>query len=135
MAIGRPGLLIEPPHGGKLLRMAELCVFDRRFQHLNGLIIDAERHRKGMPVLAAVSKGEARWIGEAVWRAVENLGDHRQRAHCPRSDAGNKEQLGEIRGAALRRRDESCMETRRQHIAGSYVMMGRHDQMRQKQLS
>ena len=42
------------------------------------LVVDLHRHRKGMPVLAAVGEREARGIGEAAGRAMHHLGHQRQ---------------------------------------------------------
>ena len=65
-----------------------------------------ERHREGMAVLAAMGEREAGRVGEAVGRAVHDLGDHGERAHRARADAGRQQQLGEIGRAALGRRGE-----------------------------
>ena len=49
-----------------------------------------------MPVLAAMGEREAGRVREAAGRAVDDLGDHGQRAHRPGADAGHQQQLGEI---------------------------------------
>jgi hypothetical protein len=79
----------------QLRRVFELRALDRRLQHPNRLIVDPKWHRKRMPVPAAMRKREARRVGEAVRRSVHDLGNHRQRAHRPRSHAWNEQQFGE----------------------------------------
>jgi hypothetical protein len=56
-----------------------------------------------MPVLAAMRKREARRVGEAVRRSMHDLGNHRQRAHGPRSHAWNEQQFGQVGRAPIRR--------------------------------
>ena len=70
------------------------------------LVVDLERNREGMAVLAAMGQREARGIAEAVGRAVHDLGDHRERADRARADAGREQQIGEVDRAALGRRRE-----------------------------
>src|SRR4051812_7373421 len=48
-----PGLIVQPFDGGKLLGPAERGLLRRRFQHPDGFVIDAHRHRERMSVLAA----------------------------------------------------------------------------------
>ena len=84
----------------------------------DGLVIDLERHREGMPVLAAMREREARRIGEAVGRAVHHLGDHRQRAHRARADSRASAAIRRSRPARdrPRRRSLPCRR-RREDIA------------------
>ena len=49
-----------------------------------------------MAVLAAVREGEARRIGEAARRAVDHLGDQRQRLQGPRPEIFQQQQRREI---------------------------------------
>jgi len=101
MALDLSSLVVEPFERAELFRSAQFCLLDRRFHHLNGLVIDAERHREWMPVLAAMGDGESRRVGEAVRCAVHHLGDHRQRPHGPRPHARNEEELGKVLRAAI----------------------------------
>src|SRR6516225_4795424 len=96
MAFYEPRLVVEPLERCELFLTSELRVLHCRFQHLDGLIVDPKGHRKRMPVLAAMRKGEARRVREAVRRPMHDLGNHRQGAHGPRSHAWNEEQFGEI---------------------------------------
>jgi len=89
MALELSSLLVKPFECAELFRAPQFCFLDRRFQYLNGLVVHGERHRKRMPVLAAMGKREPRWVGEAVRGSVYDFGDHRQRTHGPCSDAGN----------------------------------------------
>ena len=77
MALELPSLIVKAFECAELFRAPQFCFLDRRFQHLNGLIVHAERHWKRMSVLATVSKREPRWVGEAVRGSVYDFGDHR----------------------------------------------------------
>ena len=70
MALELSSLVVKPFERAELFRSPQFCFLDRRFQHLNGLVVHAERHRKRMPVLAAVGDGESRRVGEAVRRIL-----------------------------------------------------------------
>jgi hypothetical protein len=124
-------LIVQPPDRCKFLLTAEPGVPDCRSHHPDRLVIDLQRHREGMPVLAAMREGEARWIGEAVWRTMNHLGDRRQGPHRPRADTRHQQQFSEILRATIGRRRETGVKPRHQHILGADIVMGRHDQMRQ----
>ena len=87
-----------------------------------------------MPVLAAMGEREASRIGEAVGRAVDDLGHHRQRPHRAGADAWNEEQSGEVGRPPIRRRREACMNARREHVARAHIVTDGHDEMRQNEL-
>jgi len=93
MALDGSSLVVEPLKRGQLFLAAEFRALGRRLQHSNRLIVNPKGHRKRMPVLAAMRKGETRRVGEPVWRAMHDLGDHRQRTHGPRTDAWNGRQV------------------------------------------
>ena len=59
MALELSSLVVKPFERAEFFRSPQFCFLDRRFQHLNGLVVDAERHRKRMPVLSAVGDGES----------------------------------------------------------------------------
>ena len=88
-----------------------------------------------MAVLAAMRQREARRIGEAVRRAVDDLGHHRQRTHGARADARHQQQLGEIGRAAVGRGGEIAVQAaqidvrRRGHRDGAGMI-----EMRQREL-
>ena len=44
-------LVVQPPDRRQLLEVTELCLPHRSLQHVDGAIVDLERHGKGMPVL------------------------------------------------------------------------------------
>jgi hypothetical protein len=79
VALELSSLVVKPFERAELCRSPQFCFLDRLFQHLNGLVVHAERHRKRIPVLTAVGDGESRRVSEAVRRAVYHLGYHRQR--------------------------------------------------------
>jgi hypothetical protein len=87
-----------------------------------------------MPVLAAMRKREARRVVKSIRRSVHDLGDHRQRAHGARANAWNEEQFGEVGRPSIRRGCQVGVKARLQHVAWADVVMGRHDQMPQKEL-
>lgn len=56
-----------------------------------------------MPILATMGKREARGVRKAVGRPVHDFGNHRQGAHCTRSNARNEEEFREVYWATIRR--------------------------------
>src|SRR6185503_10068717 len=70
---------VEAFEASELLVVAEPGRVERASQHRDRFIVDLERHREGVTVLAAMRKGEARGIVESGWRAVHDFGDERQR--------------------------------------------------------
>ena len=46
VALELSSLVVKPFERAELFRSPQSCFLDRRFQHLNGLIVHAERHRK-----------------------------------------------------------------------------------------
>jgi hypothetical protein len=113
VALDESSRVVEALERGQLFLTSELRALDRRLQHLNRLIVDPKRHRKRMPVLATVSKREARRVGEAVRLFIHDLGDHYERAHGPRSDAWNEEQFGKVGRAPIRRCSQVGVKARR----------------------
>src|SRR5438128_2087369 len=81
-----PSLLVEPLDRGELFRLAEFGPPHSGLHNLYRVVVDLGRDRERMPVLAAVGERVACRITEAAWRAVDDLGDHRERAHRPRAD-------------------------------------------------
>src|SRR5215831_6032553 len=90
MALERARLSIEAAQGTELLVAAESGALDRRFEHADGLVIDLERHRERLAVLAAMRKREPRRVTETIRRAVHHLGHHGERPHRARADAGRE---------------------------------------------
>ena len=80
------------------------------FSTPNRLVIDLDRHRKRMTILAAVGEGKSRRIAEAIRRTVQHLRHHRQGAHSSRADAGNHQKLGKFLRPAIRRGGEGAMQ-------------------------
>src|ERR1700730_3854280 len=101
---------------------------------MDRLFVDPKGHRKRMPVLAAMRKRKTRRVGEAVRRTMHDLGNHRQRAYRPRTDTWNEQQLGEVGRTPIRCGSQIGVKARRQHVAWADLVMGRHDQMRQREL-
>jgi hypothetical protein len=101
MAFELASLFVETHQHGKLLLAAEPGLCNRHFRHPYRLVVDRDRHRKGVPVLAAMGERKPRRVGKALGRAVDDLGDHRQQPHCPGADARDQQQFGKILRAGL----------------------------------
>src|SRR5947209_7667996 len=129
-----PRLIVEPLERIELFALAELRFAHRRFEHTDRLVINLQRHRKRMAVLAAMRQRKTRWVGEAAGRAVHHLGDHRERAHRARADAGRQQELGEILRPAIRRGRKIAAQAAQVHVLRAHIMMRRHHQMRQQRL-
>src|SRR5260221_9737689 len=56
MALQPPRLVVKPLQCTKFFFAPQLGLLHGRFQHPDGLVIYAERHRKWVPVLAAVGE-------------------------------------------------------------------------------
>jgi hypothetical protein len=56
MAFKAPGLLVKPLQRSELFLVSEFRLLHGRFQHADGLVVDLERHRERMAVLAAMGK-------------------------------------------------------------------------------
>ena len=82
-------LLIEPLQGTYLFRMAQLRFLNRRLQYSDCFVIDTDRYRKRMAVLATMRKGKPRWIREATWRSMHDFRHHGQGANSSSSDSLN----------------------------------------------
>jgi len=104
-------LFVQPPDRRQLLEVTEPCLPYRSLQHVNGAIVDPERHGKGMPVLAAMSDREPRRITEAVRSAMHDLGDLGQGADRPCTDARHQQKLGEILRTACGRGCEITVQS------------------------
>ena len=91
-----PGLVVEPLDRSEDVVPPEPGLLHRRLHDVDRLVIDPERDREGMAVLAAMGERKARRIGETVRRAVNDFGHHRQRAHRPRADARHEQQFGKV---------------------------------------
>ncbi len=87
-----------------------------------------------MPILAAVRKGKPRRVGEAARSSVHDLGHQRQGANRPGAYPWNKQQLGEVGGAAIGRCGQIGVQAPHQNVAGADLVVGWHDQMRQHRL-
>jgi len=116
-------LIVEAPQRSEFFFAAKPGLRDRRFQDPDRLVIDPDRHRKGMAVLAAVGEREARRVGKPIGRAVDDLGDHRQRPHRPGADTPGQQQLGKILWAGSGRRGQGRMQPPEIDIGGSHIVI------------
>ena len=83
-------------------RSSQLRRVERAPEHRNRLVVDAKRHGKRVPVLAAVSERESRGVVETRRRAVHDLGDQRERLKRPGTE------LLEQQNDAKSARSRSC---------------------------
>src|ERR1043166_4223909 len=110
MPLQPPRLRVQAADRGELFVIAELRLADRALQHADRLVVDLERDREGVAVLAAVSEGEAGRVGEAARGGMDDFGDHGERTHRARADAGDEEQVGEVPRAGIGGGGERAVE-------------------------
>src|SRR3954468_6761198 len=72
-------LIVQPLERAKLLLATELSLLHGGFHDTDRFVIDLDRHRKRVAVLAAVRQREARRIAKPAGCAMHDLGHHRQR--------------------------------------------------------
>src|ERR1700730_4572622 len=89
-------LLIKLPQRKQRVRLIELRLVDRATEHVDGLVVDLERDRERMTVLAAVGEGKTRRIAKSARRAVYDFGDQGERPHRAGADAGREQQIRKI---------------------------------------
>src|SRR6516225_10627358 len=75
-----------------------------------------------MTILAAMSEGEARGIGETAWSAVNDFGDQSERLKRARTELFQEQQLGKIVKIAFVRNGKHRAETLEIDIGGADVM-------------
>ena len=134
MPLQPTSLFVQPPDRRQFLNVTEPRLPHRGLQHVDGTIIDLERHRKGMPVLPAMGDGKSRRVAEAIGRAVHDLGDLGQRADRSCTDARHQQKFGKIRGTALGRGGEIAMQAAGHDVLRPDIVMRGHDEMRQQGL-
>jgi hypothetical protein len=105
-----PRLIVEPLERLHLLVAAEPGFLYSRLQNADRFIIDLDRHRKGMAVLAAMRERKPRRVLETVGRAMHHLGHHRQGLHGARADARRQQQFLEVHRASFGRRRRRAVE-------------------------
>src|SRR5262249_48660049 len=117
------GRFVEARQRREAIGVAELCLLYRVLHDPNRLVVNFERHREGVTVLAAVSQREPRRIGEAARRAVDDLGNEGERKDRTWPDARRAEEIGEVFRPALPRGEERRPEALRVDVAAANVMM------------
>ena len=127
-------LAVEAFQGLHFLVSSELGFLHGRLHHPDGFIVDFERNRVGMAILAAMGQREACGILETVGRAMHDLGDHGERSDRARADTRRQEKLGEINGSKLGRGSEGAVQPSREDVTRSDVVVWRHYEMRKHSL-
>src|SRR5208337_636013 len=90
---------------------------------------------KGMTIFAAKRERKTCGVAKAIWRSMQDLGDHGQKRARFASQLREPIAVRQNRWVRIpRRRLDYRAGAPRQHVAGAYVMMGRHHQMRQCRL-
>src|SRR5215471_8418169 len=117
------GLLIEPLQRAQLLLASEFCTPNGGLHHTYRLVIDPERHREGMPVLAAVSERKSRGISEAIRGTVHHLGDHGQGTHSARANTGGEQEIRKVRRSTIGCRRQIGIEPSRVDVAGADIVV------------
>lgn len=87
-----------------------------------------------MPILAAMGEREARGIGKAARRAMDDLRHYCQRADGTGAHAGHEQQLGEIGRTAFRSGGERAVQATHDYVACTDIVMRGHDEMGQQRL-
>ena len=87
-----------------------------------------------MTVLAAVRQRKARWIAEPVGCAVDDFGDHGERAHRARAHARREQQIGKVGRAAIGSRGQVGAQPARIDVARAHLVMSGHDQVGKERL-
>lgn len=82
-----------------------------------------------MPVLAAMSEREARWIGKAAGGAVHDLRHHCQGPNRAGADARHEQQIGEVFWPAIRRGGERTVQPAEHHVLWADVVMVGHNEV------
>ncbi len=112
------------------LVVAEFRFCDRRFQHREGPVVDPDRHRVGVSVLAAMREGKPGRIGKTARRPVHHLGHRRQGRDGAGADPRHQQQVGKIRWAGLRRGCQRPVQPAQDHVLRANVVPGREGEMR-----
>jgi hypothetical protein len=128
------GLVVQPFDGRQLLLASQLGLAHGRLQHGDSLVVDAQRDREGVAVLAAVREGEASGVAEAAGRAVHHLGDHGQRAHGALAHAGHEQQRAEVRRPAIGGGGERAVQPAEHDVGRPDIVVRGHAQVRQQRL-
>jgi hypothetical protein len=80
-----------------------------------------------MAVFSPVGQREAGRIPKAVGCPVNDLRDHGERPHRARPDAWRQQEFRKVDGATLGCRSEGAVQPPGEDIAGSDIVVGRHD--------
>src|SRR3569833_3262110 len=126
-----PRLVVESLQGVHTFVGSERRLLHGGLQDTDGLVIDLDRDRVGVPILAAVRQRESCRITESKRRTVDNLRNHRQRLHRPRSDSGRKKQFWKVLWTAFGRGRECAVKSANKDVARADLMVGRHHEVRQ----
>ena len=88
-----------------------------------------------MAVLPSMRQREARRILETVRCAMHDFCHHRQGLDRARPQAGRQQEIREVGWPSIGRGCQRAVQTANEDIFRTHIVMRRHDQMRQFQLS
>src|SRR5262252_10779830 len=72
-SLDQSGLLIEPPQRTKFFFPPQFRSMNGGLQHAYCLVVNPQRHWKGMSVFASMRERESRRVSEAVWGSMNDL--------------------------------------------------------------
>jgi len=119
---------VETPQTIQLVRMADLRRIEGPPQHRKRLVVNLERHREWMAVLAAMREREPRRIGESGGRTVHHFRDERERLQRPRPQLLDQQKRREVAELPLVRECQDSAEPPRIDVSGANVVMRRQDE-------
>jgi len=125
---------IEPPNRRKFLVATQLGLIHSGSHHLQRPVVNAQRHREWMSIFSAVRDGKSRWVAEAAGRAVKHLRHRSKGENSPRSKPRGEKELCEIFWTALAGGGKGSMKAPKHDVLRRDRMMGRHLQMREREL-
>src|SRR5499427_10463241 len=73
VSLDQSGLLIEPPQRTKFFFPPQFRSTNGGLQHAYCLVVNPQRHWKGMSVFASMRERESRRVSEAVWGSMNDL--------------------------------------------------------------
>src|ERR1700722_16721474 len=125
----RARLRIEPTDCRKTIAVAQLRALHGPFEHTDGFIVDVQRHREWVAILAAVRKRKACRTGKAGRGSVDNFRYECKGGNRAGADAGREQKLREVLRPTLRCRRQSGMQAFEHDVREAHVMVRGHMEM------
>src|ERR1044072_5398123 len=116
-------LFIKTLDRRKFFGMPQLRATDRTLHHIDGAIVDLQRHRIGMSIFATMRDRESGRVTEPIRRSMNYLSDHRQGTNGARADAGHEKELREISWSAVSGSCQIAVQTTSDHVLAPKIVM------------